>query len=51
MATMTATPVSGRRTYGYDDLRRLMTLQTGDEKHLPSATSTLDVGVWVTELR
>jgi transketolase len=26
-----------------DELRRLMTLQTGDEKHTESATSTLDV--------
>lgn len=26
-----------------DELRRLMSLQTGDEKHDPSATSTLDV--------
>ncbi len=31
--------------YGYDDLQRLMTLMTGDEKHSTSATSTLDV-VW-----
>ena len=31
---------------GYDRLRRLMTLMTGDEKHGPSATSTLDV-LWV----
>src|SRR5579859_7205984 len=30
----------------YDDLRRLMTLMTGDEKHAPSATSTLDA-LWV----
>jgi transketolase len=32
--------------YGYDDLRRLMSLMTGDEKHSFSATSTLDV-LWV----
>lgn len=32
--------------YGYDDLRRLMSLMTGDEKHTASATSTLDV-LWV----
>ena len=32
--------------YGYDDLPRLMSLMTGDEKHGPSATSTLDV-TWV----
>ncbi|BBJ45041.1 transketolase [Streptomyces antimycoticus] len=31
---------------GYDDLPRLMSLMTGDEKHGPAATSTLDV-VWV----
>jgi len=31
---------------GYADLRRLMSLMTGDEKHGPSATSTLDV-LWV----
>jgi transketolase len=37
----TAAPV---RTYG--DLRPLMSLMTGDEKHGPAATSTLDV-LWV----
>lgn len=31
---------------GYDDLPRLMTMMTGDEKHSASATSTLDV-LWV----
>lgn len=31
---------------GYQDLDRLMSLMTGDEKHGPSATSTLDV-LWV----
>lgn len=31
---------------GYDDLPRLMSRMTGDEKHGPSATSTLDV-LWV----
>ena len=31
---------------GHADLRRLMDLQLGDEKHTPSATSTLDV-IWV----
>lgn len=31
---------------GYSDLGRLLTLQTGDEKHGASATSTLDV-LWV----
>ncbi|GHH28225.1 transketolase [Streptomyces rubradiris] len=34
------------RTHGYDDLPRLMGLMTGDEKHGPAATSTLDV-LWV----
>lgn len=33
-------------TLGYADLGRLMDLQLGDEKHTPSATSTLDV-IWV----
>ncbi len=32
--------------YGYQDLPHLMSLLTGDEKHSPSATSTLDV-LWV----
>jgi transketolase len=47
MSTMTETDrigVAGR--YRYDDLRALMTRMTGDEKHGPSATSTLDV-LWV----
>ncbi|MFF0464943.1 transketolase [Streptomyces mexicanus] len=35
-----------RRTHGYEDLPRLMGLMTGDEKHGPAATSTLDV-LWV----
>jgi transketolase len=33
-------------SYGYEDLPRLMSLMTGDEKHSTAATSTLDV-VWV----
>jgi transketolase len=33
-------------TASYDDLPRLMSAMTGDEKHEPSATSTLDV-LWV----
>jgi transketolase len=33
-------------TLGYANLRDLMDLQLGDEKHTPSATSTLDV-LWV----
>ena len=32
--------------YSYQDLPRLMTLMTGDEKHTASATSTLDI-LWV----
>src|SRR5919199_2108266 len=52
MATTTAEDVGApqrpdhRRVYGWTDLPRLLTLITGDEKHLPSATSTLDV-LWV----
>lgn len=42
MTTSTATtPV-----FTYDDLPRLMTLMSGDEKHGPAATSTLDA-LWV----
>lgn len=33
-------------THGYTDLEQLMGLMTGDEKHGPAATSTLDV-LWV----
>lgn len=40
---MTATMNS---TLAYEDLGRLMSLETGDEKHGPSATSTLDV-IWI----
>src|ERR1041385_6452345 len=42
---MTITEERGR-TYAYEDLPRLMGLMTGDEKHGPAATSTLDV-LWV----
>ncbi|WP_018566774.1 transketolase [Streptomyces sp. PsTaAH-124] len=42
---MTTTDELGR-THGYADLPRLMGLMTGDEKHGPAATSTLDV-LWV----
>ncbi|MER6420053.1 transketolase [Streptomyces sp. NPDC001137] len=35
-----------RRTYAHEDLPGLMGLMTGDEKHGPAATSTLDV-LWV----
>lgn len=41
MTNATAAPV-----HGYSDLSRLMTLMTGDEKHGPAATSTLDA-LWV----
>ncbi|WP_181796981.1 transketolase [Streptomyces sp. WELS2] len=40
------TATDQRHAYGYDDLPRLMGLMTGDEKHGPAATSTLDV-LWV----
>lgn len=43
---MAADLTTGARTLGYEDLAPLMTLMTGDEKHGPSATSTLDV-LWV----
>ncbi|MEU6574750.1 transketolase [Streptomyces sp. NPDC046805] len=42
---MTITEEHGR-TYTYADLPALMSLMTGDEKHGPAATSTLDV-LWV----
>ncbi|MFJ4681982.1 transketolase [Streptomyces sp. NPDC088789] len=35
-----------QESYGYHDLPGLMSLMTGDEKHGPAATSTLDV-LWV----
>ncbi len=35
-----------QQVLGYSDLPRLLTLMTGDEKHSPSALSTLDV-LWV----
>jgi transketolase len=45
MTTMRAAPpVPGTgRKRGYDDLPTLMALMTGDEKHDPAASSTLDV--------
>lgn len=50
MTTTHATPAPGTGSdttrYGYDDLRHLMSRMTGDEKHGPAATSTLDV-LWV----
>lgn len=42
---MTSTSLSAPRA-DYTDLPRLMSLMTGDEKHGPAATSTLDV-LWV----
>ncbi|MEU8948730.1 transketolase [Streptomyces sp. NPDC048489] len=38
--------ITREREHGYQDLPRLMRLMTGDEKHGPAATSTLDV-LWV----
>ncbi|AOS63880.1 thiamine pyrophosphate-dependent enzyme [Actinoalloteichus hymeniacidonis] len=35
-----------RTDYGHEDLLALLTLMTGDEKHEPSATSTLET-IWV----
>ena len=43
---MVMTTTAQRRTYGYADLPRLMSAMSGDEKHGPAATSTLDV-LWV----
>ncbi|WP_369214862.1 transketolase [Streptomyces flavofungini] len=44
---MTTTTAAARgHEYGYDDLARLMRRMTGDEKHGPAATSTLDA-LWV----
>ncbi len=45
MTTALASPAQAGRLE-FDDLPRLMSLMTGDEKHSPSATSTLDV-LWV----
>lgn len=39
-------PTTTEHRLGYDDLRGLMALQTGDEKHDAASTSTLDV-LWV----
>jgi transketolase len=44
MNTTLAPPA--KQALGYDDLPRLMSLMTGDEKHSFSSTSTLDV-LWV----
>jgi transketolase len=43
-STATSTPTATRP--GFGDLNRLMALMTGDEKHGPAATSTLDA-LWV----
>jgi transketolase len=43
MAGMTTTQLA---KHGYGDLRSLMALMSGDEKHDPASTSTLDV-LWV----
>jgi len=40
------TSTTTQQAHGYDDLDRLMSLMTGDEKHSAAATSTRDV-VWV----
>ncbi len=45
-STNTLRPAPGTTRQGYDDLPRLMSLMTGDEKHTSAATSTLDV-LWV----
>jgi transketolase len=38
--------ITAKQSYAYADLPRLMGLMTGDEKHGPAATSTLDA-LWV----
>lgn len=43
---MTSSTIGHRTLLGWHDLPALITLMTGDEKHEPSATSTLDV-LWV----
>ncbi|WEH38513.1 transketolase [Streptomyces sp. AM 2-1-1] len=46
MIDVTHSTRTTHRTHDYADLNRLMGLMTGDEKHGPAATSTLDV-LWV----
>jgi transketolase len=46
MTTATTASTDTGRRFGYRDLPGLMALMTGDEKHGPAATSTLDV-LWV----
>lgn len=41
-----ASSITSGASHTYDDLPRLMTLMSGDEKHGPAATSTLDA-LWV----
>jgi transketolase len=43
---MTEATIPQRSALGYEDLPRLIGLMSGDEKHAPSADSTLDV-LWV----
>ena len=43
---MINTKTANKTNLGYEDLPRLITLMTGDEKHSMSAVSTLDI-VWV----
>ncbi|MEV3931361.1 MULTISPECIES: transketolase [unclassified Streptomyces] len=40
------TPTTPSPVHGYDELGRLMSLMTGDERHGPAATSTLDT-LWI----
>lgn len=46
MTQTTVDPLSPGKVLRYDDLPRLVAMQTGDEKHDPAANSTLDV-LWV----
>ncbi|MEV2229357.1 transketolase [Streptomyces phaeochromogenes] len=46
MTTTTTTTTTVKRGYRYADLSGLMELMSGDEKHGPAATSTLDA-LWV----
>jgi transketolase len=46
MMNATQAPPAQKQAFTYEDLPRLISLMTGDEKHSSSATSTLDV-LWV----
>ncbi|KJK59690.1 transketolase [Saccharothrix sp. ST-888] len=46
MTTAETTPQTSEHLYGFGDLPGLMARMTGDEKHGPAATSTLDA-LWV----